>query len=115
MVGNFCLNHGCLFYDFVPRPDVCVCNCLQTQMHSLIPFGADLLSKERVEDNMTWNFVAGLTVACEILESYGCVVRVISPRCSDAALGSGGTRLELWLPSIPGTTLHNLDIPTQEA
>lgn len=86
-----------------------------TQMHSLTPFGADLLSKERVEDNMTWNFVAGLTVACEILESYGCVVRVISPRCSDAALGSGGTRLELWLPSTPGTTLHNLDIPTQAA
>ncbi|XP_038892932.1 chloroplast sensor kinase, chloroplastic [Benincasa hispida] len=86
-----------------------------TQMHSLTPFGADLLSKERVEDNMTWNFVAGLTVACEILESYGCVVRVISPRCSDAALGSGGTRLELWLPSTPGTTLHNLDIPTQGA
>ncbi|KGN51745.1 chloroplast sensor kinase, chloroplastic isoform X1 [Cucumis sativus] len=86
-----------------------------TQMHSLTPFGADLLSKERVEDNMTWNFVAGLTVACEILESYGCVVRVISPRCSDAALGSGGTRLELWLPSTPGTTLHNLEIPTQSA
>lgn len=86
-----------------------------TQMHSLTAFGADLLSKERVEDNMTWNFVAGLTVACEILESYGCVVRVISPRCSDAALGSGGTRLELWLPSTPGTSLHNLDIPTSGA
>ncbi|KAK9117317.1 hypothetical protein Sjap_016264 [Stephania japonica] len=74
-----------------------------TQMHSLAAFGADLFSKGMVEDNMTWNFVAGLTVAREILESYGGVVRVVSPRNSDAALGSGGTRLELWLPSIPST------------
>ncbi|KAM7269548.1 hypothetical protein ACFE04_025045 [Oxalis oulophora] len=60
-----------------------------TQMHSLTPFGAEL-SENRVEDNMTWNFVAGLTVAREILESYGCVVRVISPRLTDATLGAGG-------------------------
>ncbi|WCJ38555.1 chloroplast sensor kinase [Euphorbia peplus] len=71
-----------------------------TQMHSLTPFGAELLSENMIEDNMTWNFVAGLTVAREILESYGCVVRVISPRTSDAALGAGGTRIELWLPSF---------------
>ncbi|GMP57841.1 hypothetical protein CsSME_00021749 [Camellia sinensis var. sinensis] len=70
-----------------------------TQMHSLTPFGADLLSEDMVEDNMTWNFVAGLTVAREILESYGCVVRVISPQRTDASLGVGGTRVELWLPS----------------
>nr|XP_048332935.1 chloroplast sensor kinase, chloroplastic-like [Ziziphus jujuba var. spinosa] len=70
-----------------------------TQMHSLTPFGADLCSDEMVEDNMAWNFIAGLTVAREILESYGCVVRVISPRTKDAALGAGGTRVELWLPS----------------
>uniref|UniRef100_A0A1J3HA21 Chloroplast sensor kinase, chloroplastic n=1 Tax=Noccaea caerulescens TaxID=107243 RepID=A0A1J3HA21_NOCCA len=69
-----------------------------TQMHSLTPFGAELLSENMVEDNMTWNFVAGLTVAREILESYGCVIRVVSPRSSDAALGAGGTRVELWLP-----------------
>ncbi|XP_042503133.1 chloroplast sensor kinase, chloroplastic [Macadamia integrifolia] len=70
-----------------------------TQMHSLTPFGVDLFSEGMIEDNMTWNFVAGMTVAREILESYGCVVRVISPRTPDAALGAGGTRLELWLPS----------------
>ncbi|XP_061365716.1 chloroplast sensor kinase, chloroplastic [Gastrolobium bilobum] len=70
-----------------------------TQMHSLTPYGQELLSDESVEDNMTWNFVAGLTVAREILESYGCVVRVISPRTKDAPLGTGGTRVELWLPS----------------
>ncbi|XP_059633665.1 chloroplast sensor kinase, chloroplastic [Cornus florida] len=69
-----------------------------TQMHSLTPFGADLSSKGMVEDNMTWNFVAGLTVAREILESYGCVVRVISPRTTEAAHGAGGTRIELWFP-----------------
>lgn len=74
---------------------------MQTQMHSLTPFGAELLSENMVEDNMTWNFVAGLTVAREILESYGCVIRVISPRSSDAALGAGGTRVELWLPPFP--------------
>ncbi|XP_021746511.1 chloroplast sensor kinase, chloroplastic-like [Chenopodium quinoa] len=70
-----------------------------TQMHSLTPFGAELFSDQMMEDNMTWNFVAGLTVAREILESYGCVVRVISPRNTDAALGTGGTRVEIWLPS----------------
>ena len=69
-------------------------------MHSLAPFGTDLLSENMVEDNLTWNFVAGLTVAREILESYGCVVRVISPRNTDVALGAGGTRVELWLPSV---------------
>lgn len=70
-----------------------------TQMHSLTPFGTDLFSKEMIEDNMTWNFIAGLAVAREILESYGCVVRVISPRITDTAAGLGGTRVELWLPS----------------
>lgn len=69
-------------------------------MDSLTPFGPELLSEDRIEDNMTWNFVASLTVAREILESYGCVVRVISPRTSDAALGAGGTRVELWLPAF---------------
>lgn len=68
-------------------------------MHSLTPYRQELLSEDMVEDNMTWNFVAGLTVAREILESYGCVVRVISPRTKDAPLGAGGTRVELWLPS----------------
>ncbi|KAG7980055.1 hypothetical protein I3843_05G161500 [Carya illinoinensis] len=69
-----------------------------TQMHSLTPFGADLFSEDMVEDNLTWNFVAGIAVAREILESYGCVLRIISPRTTDAALGAGGTRVELWLP-----------------
>lgn len=68
-------------------------------MRSLTPYGQELQSEDMIEDNMTWNFVAGLTVAREILESYGCVVRVISPRTKDAPLGAGGTRLELWLPS----------------
>lgn len=72
-------------------------------MHSLTPFGMDLFSEGKVEDNMTWNFIAGLTVAREILESYGCVVRVISPRTSDVGIGAGGTRIELWLPyTTPG-------------
>ncbi|XP_031123621.1 chloroplast sensor kinase, chloroplastic isoform X1 [Ipomoea triloba] len=71
-----------------------------TQMHSLAPFGADLLSEGKVEDSMTWNFVAGLTVAQEILETYGCVVRVISPRTTDIAFGAGGTRVEIWFPSL---------------
>ncbi|KAJ8569741.1 hypothetical protein K7X08_006318 [Anisodus acutangulus] len=78
-----------------------------TQMHSLAPFGADLFSEDKVEDNMTWNFVAGLTVSREILESYGCVVRVISPRLTDAAIGTGGTRIELWFPSLSATSVVN--------
>lgn len=81
-------------------------------MHSLTPFGADLFSEDMVEDSMTWNFVAGLTVAREILESYGSVVRVISPRTTNAALGAGGTRVELWLPSF--TDLSDLNGHAQE-
>lgn len=79
-------------------------------MHSLTPFG-DLHSDDMVEDNMTWNFIAGLSVAREILECYGCVVRVISPHRKDAALGAGGTRVELWLPSF--TALPDFDGPSQ--
>lgn len=71
-----------------------------TQMHPLTPFGADLFSRGTVEDNVTWNFIAGLTVAREILESYGCVIRVISPCRPDAALSAGGTRIEIWLPPL---------------
>ncbi|KAE8716570.1 Chloroplast sensor kinase [Hibiscus syriacus] len=84
-----------------------------TQMHSLTPFGAELFSENMIEDNMTWNFVAGLTVAREILESYGCVVRVISPRTTDAALGAGGTRVELWLPTF--SALSDTNNLSQEA
>lgn len=71
-----------------------------TQMRSLAPFGSDLLADDMLEDNMTWNFIAGLTVAREILENYGCVLRVISPRRPDAVIGTGGSRIEIWLPSF---------------
>ncbi|KAL0357858.1 UNVERIFIED_CONTAM: Chloroplast sensor kinase, chloroplastic [Sesamum calycinum] len=85
-----------------------------TQMHSLTPFGLDLCAEDRIEDNITWNFVAGLTVAREILENYGCVVRVISPR-TDAAFGAGGTRLELWLPSFSASSSSDAEGFAQEA
>ncbi|PAN20393.1 hypothetical protein PAHAL_3G403300 [Panicum hallii] len=71
-----------------------------TQMRSLAPFGSDLLADDMLEDNMTWNFIAGFTVAREILENYGCVLRVISPRRPDAVIGTGGSRIEIWLPSF---------------
>ncbi|KAL0336072.1 UNVERIFIED_CONTAM: Chloroplast sensor kinase, chloroplastic [Sesamum radiatum] len=83
-------------------------------MHSLTPFGLDLCAEDRIEDNITWNFVAGLTVAREILENYGCVVRVISPR-TDAAFGAGGTRLELWLPSFSASSSSDAEGFAQEA
>ncbi|XXG47407.1 hypothetical protein AAC387_Pa02g2068 [Persea americana] len=79
-----------------------------TQMHYLTPFGADLLADGMVEDNMTWNFIAGLTIAREILETYGCVVRVVSPRSSDAALGAGGTHIELWMPAFPSDLIDRI-------
>lgn len=69
-------------------------------MHSLTPFGVDLFSNGQVEDNMAWNFIAGLAISRERLENYGCVIRVISPRDPDAMLGARGTRVELWLPSV---------------
>uniref|UniRef100_A0A0D3HTI0 Histidine kinase domain-containing protein n=1 Tax=Oryza barthii TaxID=65489 RepID=A0A0D3HTI0_9ORYZ len=56
-----------------------------TQMHCLAPFGSDLAD--------------GLTVAREILENYGCVLRVISPRRPDAIIGTGGSCIEIWLPT----------------
>lgn len=68
-------------------------------MHSLTRFGSDLNSDNMIEDNMAWNFIASLTVSREILENYGCIIHVRSPHISDTALGSGGTRIELWLPS----------------
>lgn len=84
---------------------------MQTQMHSLTSFGSELLSENMLADNMTWNFVAGLTIAREILESYGCVLRIISPRDTNVALGAGGTRIELWLPSFSSPS----DLPSQNA
>ncbi|CAM8876777.1 unnamed protein product [Rhodiola kirilowii] len=75
-----------------------------TQMHSLTPFGPELLSENMLADNMTWNFVAGLTIAREILESYGCVLRIISPRDTNGVFGAGGTRIELWLPSYSSSS-----------
>lgn len=85
-----------------------------TQMHSLVPFGTDLFGKDMIEDNTTWNFIAGLAVAREILENYGCVVRVMSPRNTDAAFGAGGTRVELWLPSFSASS-SDFDGSAQEA
>lgn len=102
-VDHYLYSSSCLLFTHIINYIQIVFYCcigLQTQMHSLSPFGADLFSEDKVEDNMTWNFVAGIAVAREILESYGCVVRIISPRTRDAALGAGGTRIELWLPSF---------------
>ncbi|GFZ00046.1 chloroplast sensor kinase [Actinidia rufa] len=48
-----------------------------------------------------------------ILESYGCVVRVISPLRTDAAIGAGGTHVKLWLPS--SSTASDPDGPAQKA
>lgn len=76
-----------------------ILSCFQTQMRSLTPFSSDLNSDNIIEDNMAWNFIAGLTISREILESYGCIIHVRSPHISDTALGSGGNRIELWLPS----------------
>lgn len=82
-------------------------------MHSLTPFGSDLYGEYRMEDNMAWNFIAGLTVAREILESYGCVVRALSPRNTDAVVGAGGTRLEIWLPSFSASPSDKIALLTR--
>lgn len=82
-----------------------------TQTHSLTSFGADLFVEGQVADSMTWNFVAGLAVAREILESYGCVIRVVSPRNPDAPLDARGTRVEIWLPTFE----TNPELSAQEA
>ena len=65
---------------------------MQTQMHSLTPFGTDLFHDDMIEDNMTWNFGAGL--------NYGCIIRVILSRLTNSAFGTSGTRIELWLPTL---------------
>ncbi|GAB2280526.1 hypothetical protein Dimus_015152 [Dionaea muscipula] len=81
------------------------------QMHSLTPFGGEMLSDGMVEDNMAWNFVAGITVAREILEGYGCVVRIISPRFVNAAVGVAGTRIEVWLPCVADSSSDHMTHP----
>ena len=73
---------------------------MQTQMHSLAPFGVDLFHDDMIEDNMTWNFDAGLTISRELLENYGCIIRVMSSRLPNSAFGTGGTCIELWLPTL---------------
>lgn len=79
---------------------------MQTQTEALVPFGSDLSSESRTEDNILWNFVAGIAIAREILEHYGSVLRMLSPYLPNALLGAGGTHIEIWLPPVPveGTT-----------
>lgn len=74
---------------------------LMTQTHSLAPFGSELSLEARAQDNIAWNFVAGITIAREILEHYGSVLRMLSPYLPNALLGAGGTHIEVWLPAIP--------------
>lgn len=78
-------------------------------MRSLAPFGAELVSEGMVEDNITWNFIAGLTVAREILENYGCIVRVNSPRIPDAAFSTRGTRIEIWFPALQSNSMDQAE------
>ncbi|XP_042379162.1 chloroplast sensor kinase, chloroplastic-like isoform X2 [Zingiber officinale] len=80
-----------------------------TQMRSLAPFGAELVSEGMVEDNITWNFIAGLTIAREILENYGCIVRVNSPRIPDAPFSTGGTRIEIWFPALQSNSMDQVE------
>ncbi|GLJ08741.1 hypothetical protein SUGI_0094960 [Cryptomeria japonica] len=79
---------------------------LMTQTESVVPFRSDLSSESRTEDNILWNFVAGIAIAREILERYGSVLRMLSPYLPNALLGAGGTHIEIWLPPLPveGTT-----------
>eukprot|EP01018_Ginkgo_biloba_P025182 Gb_40603 [translate_table: standard] len=72
---------------------------LMTQTRSLAPFGSELSSKGRTQDNITWNFVAGISIAREILEHYGSVLRMLSPFLPNALIGAGGTHIEIWLPA----------------
>lgn len=74
---------------------------LMTQTHSLAPFGSELSLEDRAQDNVAWNFVAGITIAREILEHYGSVLRMLSPYLPNALLGAGGTHIEIWLPAVP--------------
>lgn len=74
---------------------------LMTQTHSLVPFGSELSLEDRAQDNIAWNFVAGITIAREILEHYGSVLRMLSPYLPNALLGAGGTHIEIWLPAVP--------------
>lgn len=80
-----------------------------TQMRSLAPFGVELVSEGMGEDNITWNFIAGLTIAREILENYGCIVRVNSPRIPDAAFSTGGTRIEIWFPALQSNSMDQAE------
>ncbi|XP_042385147.1 chloroplast sensor kinase, chloroplastic-like isoform X3 [Zingiber officinale] len=58
-----------------------------TQMRSLAPFGAELVSEE----------------------NYGCIVRVNSPRIPDAAFSTGGTRIEIWFPALQSNSMDQVE------
>ncbi|KAH9313196.1 hypothetical protein KI387_028231, partial [Taxus chinensis] len=79
---------------------------LMTQTELIAPFGSNLSSESRTDDNIAWNFVAGIAIAREILEHYGSVLRMLSPYLPNALLGAGGAHIEIWLPAMPveGTT-----------
>lgn len=72
---------------------------LMTQTHSLATFGSELSLEARAQDNIAWNFVAGITIAREILEHYGSVLRMLSPSLPNALLGAFyPSQAILWTP-----------------
>lgn len=74
---------------------------LMLQTQALAPLGLGLHSSAqgRRDANVLLNVGAELTIAQDIIEQWGGVLRITSPFLPKAPSGIGGTHLEVWLPA----------------
>ena len=72
---------------------------VQSQAQALAPRGSGLqVGGKGKAARVILNNGTEFTVARDILEQYGGVLRITSPYLPNAPRGMGGTRLEVWLP-----------------
>jgi hypothetical protein len=79
---------------------------LQSQAQALAPWGSGLqVGGKGKAAGAILNYGTEFTMARDILEQYGGVLRITSPYLPNAPSGMGGTRLEVWLPCPLPTTV----------
>ncbi|KAH7295636.1 hypothetical protein KP509_27G058100 [Ceratopteris richardii] len=76
---------------------------LLSQAQALAPLGSGLQvgTQGAMDTHIILSIGAELSIAQEILEEFGGVLRIRSPYLPKSVSGMGGTRLEVWLPSPP--------------
>eukprot|EP00897_Mesotaenium_endlicherianum_P011021 jgi/Mesen1/9948/ME000071S09371 len=78
--------------------------CLLSQEDVLVPLGSSVksLSSMAVNAGEALHASQELSMARDLVEDIGGVLRMQSPHLVNAPFGYGGTRVELWLPAIYG-------------